>query len=133
MNRYTFSPQEEAEFDMVMAQAREDAWTFGISQRFEAYLEQFAPEERMQHVLAMFAALENQFELCQRLLAIKFSERDKKKAGNPSKDRDVVELVRELALVQPDSLYSLHSQSALLSYWDWEDVERGKSQAFTQL
>ena len=79
MNRYTFSPQEEAEFDMVMAQAREDAWTFGISQRFEAYLEQFAPEERMQHVLAMFAALENQFELCQRLLAIKFSERDKKK------------------------------------------------------
>jgi hypothetical protein len=53
MNRYTFSPQEEAEFDMVMAQAREDAWTFGISQRFEAYLEQFAPEERMQRVLAM--------------------------------------------------------------------------------
>jgi hypothetical protein len=104
MNRYTFSPQEEAEFDMVMAQAREDAWTFGISQRFEAYLEQFAPEERMQHVLAMFAALENQFELCQRLLAIKFSERGKKKeAGNPSKDRDVVELVREFALVQPDS------------------------------
>jgi hypothetical protein len=104
MNRYTFSPQEEAEFDMVMAQAREDAWTFGISQRFEAYLEQFAPEERMQRVLAMFAALENQFELCQRMLAIKFSERDKKKgARNPSKDRDVVELVRELALLQPDS------------------------------
>ena len=70
MNGYTFRPEEEAEFDMVMAQAREDAWTFGISQRFEAYLEQFALEERMQHVLAMFAALENQFELCQRLLCI---------------------------------------------------------------
>jgi len=52
------------------SQARADAWTFGISQRFEAYLEQFAPEERMQHILAMFAALENQFELCQRLLCI---------------------------------------------------------------
>jgi hypothetical protein len=30
MNRYTFRPEEEAEFDVVMAQAREDAWTFGI-------------------------------------------------------------------------------------------------------
>jgi len=65
-----FRPEEEAEFDMVMAQARTDAWTFGISQRFEAYLEQFAPEERMQHILAMFAALENQLELCLRLLCI---------------------------------------------------------------
>jgi Zn-dependent M32 family carboxypeptidase len=76
MNGYTFRPEEEAEFDMVMAQAREDAWTFGISQRFEAYLEQFAPGERMQHVLAMFAALENQLELCQRLLCIAHAQRN---------------------------------------------------------
>jgi hypothetical protein len=55
---------------MVMAQARADAWTLGISQRLEAYLEQFAPEERMQHILAMFAALEIQLELCQRLLCV---------------------------------------------------------------
>ena len=33
MNRYTFRPEEEAEFDMVMAQARADAWTFGICYR----------------------------------------------------------------------------------------------------
>ena len=68
MNRYTFRPEEEAEFDMIMAQARADAWTFGISQRFEAYLKQFVPKERMQHILAMFAEVENQFEVCHRLL-----------------------------------------------------------------
>jgi hypothetical protein len=64
----TLSPEEEAEFEKVMIQARSDAFALGISQRFKDYLEHFPPKEQMQHVLAMFAELENQVELCQRLL-----------------------------------------------------------------
>jgi hypothetical protein len=72
---YTFrtaelSPSEEHAFEALMTPARTDAWTLGIHQRIDAYLDQFKPTERMQHVLGMFAALENQFELCQRLLAV---------------------------------------------------------------
>ena len=70
MSRYTCSPAEEAELQTLMAQARANAWAFGISQGLKAYLEQFAPEERMQHILAISAELENQFELCHRLLCI---------------------------------------------------------------
>jgi hypothetical protein len=68
--RYTYSPAEDAELQMIMAQARANAWAFGISQALKAYLEQFAPEKRMQHILAISAELENQFELCNRLLCI---------------------------------------------------------------
>jgi hypothetical protein len=68
MSTCIVSAAEEAEFDVLMRQAQTDALAFGISQRFRAYLEQFPPKERMQHILAMFAELEGQLELCQRLL-----------------------------------------------------------------
>jgi hypothetical protein len=68
MRIYTYNLAEEAEFESLMRQARKDARTFGISHRFKAYLEQFAPTERMLHILAMFAEVENQFEVCHRLL-----------------------------------------------------------------
>jgi hypothetical protein len=85
MTKFTSNAEEEAEFDNLMEQARSDAWTFGISQRFEAYLDQFQPIERMQHILAMFAELENQVELCQRLLAVELNARDAaEEAGNQS-------------------------------------------------
>jgi len=61
---------EELEFEAIMSQARADARAFGISEGFKAYLEQFAPKERMQRILAMFADLEIELALCQRLLSI---------------------------------------------------------------
>ena len=70
MSRDICSPAEGAEFEMIMRQARSNAWAFGISHKLKTHLEQFAPKERMQHILAMFAELENQFELCDRLLCI---------------------------------------------------------------
>jgi len=70
MIEFTLSPSEEHAFEALMSQARTDAWTLGINQRIDAYLDQFKPTERMRHILAMFTALENQCELCQRLLAV---------------------------------------------------------------
>jgi hypothetical protein len=70
MDTYSSSPEEEAEFSMVMTQARKDTFTLGISQRLKAYLEQFPPKERMQRILAIYAEVENQLQLCQRLLCI---------------------------------------------------------------
>ena len=64
------TPAEEVDFEAIMNQARTDAWGFGISEGFKAYLDQFAPKERMQRILAMFAELETQLELCQRLLSV---------------------------------------------------------------
>jgi len=75
MNKDTSSAAEEVEFEAIMSQAQTDAWAFGISKGFKAYLEQFAPKERMQRILAMFAELEIQLALCQRLLSIE-SEAD---------------------------------------------------------
>jgi hypothetical protein len=59
-----------------MEQARSDAWRLGISQKVKAYLDQFGPTERMRHILAICAEVENQFELCQRLLAVESIARD---------------------------------------------------------
>jgi hypothetical protein len=70
MIKFTLSPSVEDAFEALMSQAQIDARTLGIGQRIDAYLDQFKPTERMRHILAMFAALENQCELCQRLPAI---------------------------------------------------------------
>ena len=56
MSRYIFDPADEAEFEMIMKQARRDASAFGITQKFTAYLDQFEPQERMQQIIAMVAA-----------------------------------------------------------------------------
>jgi hypothetical protein len=76
MTKFLWSAQEKPEIENQMEQARSDAWNLGISQRLKAYLDQFEPIERMRHILAMSTELENQFELCQRLLAVEWNARD---------------------------------------------------------
>jgi hypothetical protein len=86
MIEFTLSPSVEDAFEALMSQAQIDARTLGISQRIDAYLDQFKPTERMRHTLAMFATLENQFVLCQRLLAVESeANRSDQKTTEPTR------------------------------------------------